>query len=161
MLIVNEGEGGSILHPLIYVVTKCLQSILTQVGGGMRNSLTQHCTYFFSPYHICDTHSVLLFPGHTSTMRKKTLTREDLFCEPNFDELREIALDPATGVQRRLNQGQLESILSEGEFEVDSREFPNQKHMWALSQFLIKGKNKSHETLLKDLARALHLLSEF
>ena len=93
-------------------------------------------------------------------MRKKTLTREDLFCEPNFDELRDIALDPVTGVQRRLNMDQLESILRQGEFEVDSREFPNQKHKWALSQFLIKGKHKSHQTLLKDLARALHLLSK-
>ena len=59
-------------------------------------------------------------------MRKKTLTREDLFCEPNFDELRDIAVDPSTGLQRLLSHQQLESVREEGEFEVDSREFPNQ-----------------------------------
>ena len=59
-------------------------------------------------------------------MRKKTLTREDLFCEPNFDELRDIAVDPSTGLQRLLSHEQLESVREEGEFEVDSREFPNQ-----------------------------------
>ena len=59
-------------------------------------------------------------------MRKKTLTREDLFCEPNFDELRDIAVDPSTGLQRLLSHEQLESVREEGEFEVDSREFANQ-----------------------------------
>ena len=45
-------------------------------------------------------------------------------------------------------------------FQVDSLEFPGQKHKWLLTQLLLKGKNKAHETLLDDLAKALYLLGE-
>ena len=76
-------------------------------------------------------------------MRKKTLTREDLFCEPNFDELRDIAVDPSTGLQRLLSHEQLESVREEGEFEVDSREFPNQVLPNNSFFFFLFGKNKS------------------
>ena len=34
----------------------------------------------------------------------------------------------------------------------------NQRHKWVVTQLLIKGSNKSHQTLLNDLARAAHLL---
>ena len=93
-------------------------------------------------------------------MRKKTLTREDLFCEPNFDELKEIAVDPATGQPWKLNEIQLGSVRESGEFDVDSKEFPNQKHRWILNQVLIKGSEKSYASLLSDLATALHLLGK-
>ena len=93
-------------------------------------------------------------------MRKKTLTREDLFVEPNFDELKEIAIDPSTGANWKLNRHQLQSIRVCGEFDVDSKEFPNQKHKWLLNRFLIKGTDKTHDSFLSDLAKALHLLSK-
>ena len=75
-------------------------------------------------------------------MRKKTLTREDLFCEPNFDELRDIAVDPSTGLQRLLSHQQLESVREEGEFEVDSREFPNQ--VYQITHFFFMFGKKNH-----------------
>lgn len=98
--------------------------------------------------------------GHTSTMRKKTLTRQELFCEPNFDELKAIALD-SHGRQKFLSGEQLESIRKTGEFEVDSLEFPSQKHKWLLNSILIKGHEKSYETFLEDITNALYLLGEF
>ena len=45
-------------------------------------------------------------------------------------------------------------------FQVDSLEFPGQKHKWLLTQLLLKGKNKAHETLLDDLAKSLYLLGK-
>lgn len=95
--------------------------------------------------------------GTSSSMRKKTLNMRDLFVEPNFDEMKAIALN-ARGELRKLSYQQLESIRHTGEFEVDSLEFPGQKHRWILTQLLIKGKTKSHSTLLDDLANALYLM---
>ena len=46
-------------------------------------------------------------------------------------------------------------------FQVDSLEFPGQKHKWLLTQLLLKGKNKAHETLLDDLAKSLYLLGRY
>ena len=46
------------------------------------------------------------------------------------------------------------------QFQVDSLEFPGQKHKWLLTQLLLKGKNKAHETLLDDLAKSLYLLGK-
>ena len=46
-------------------------------------------------------------------------------------------------------------------FQVDSLEFPGQKHKWLLTQLLLKGKNKAHETLLDDLAKSLYLLGKY
>ena len=44
------------------------------------------------------------------------------------------------------------------QFQVDSHEFPGQKHRWLLTQLLLKGQIKAHETLLDDLAKALYLI---
>ena len=58
------------------------------------------------------------FPiGITSTLRKKTIDRSDLFVEPNFDEVKSIAFN-SRGERRLLTQEQLESVKLTGEFEV-------------------------------------------
>lgn len=44
------------------------------------------------------------------------------------------------------------------EFEVDSINFPGQKHRWKLSQLLQKGTENSHDSLLNDLALALRFI---
>ena len=59
-----------------------------------------------------------MFPiGITSTLRKKTIDRSDLFVEPNFDEVKSIAFN-SRGERRLLTQEQLESVKLTGEFEV-------------------------------------------
>ena len=107
--------------------------------------------------------------------RKKTLKVGDLFIRPDFNETAEIAID-ADGRKKRLDIRQLESIRNTGEFEVkiafsiedaklnisflqvDSIQFPAQKHRWILSRLLMKGKRKSFATYQHDLAKALYCL---
>lgn len=55
--------------------------------------------------------------GITSTLRKKTIDRSDLFVEPNFDEVKSIAFN-SRGERRLLTKEQLESVKLTGEFEV-------------------------------------------
>ena len=55
--------------------------------------------------------------GITSTLRKKTIDRSDLFVEPNFDEVKSIAFN-SRGERRMLTKEQLESVKLTGEFEV-------------------------------------------
>lgn len=44
------------------------------------------------------------------------------------------------------------------EFEVESLNFPGQQHKWKLSQLLQKGTEKSHDSLLDDLALSLRFI---
>lgn len=44
------------------------------------------------------------------------------------------------------------------EFEVASLNFPGQHHKWRLSEFLQKGRERSRDTLLDDLAFGLRFL---
>lgn len=44
------------------------------------------------------------------------------------------------------------------EFVVSSLNFPGQSHKWQLSQFLQKGTERSHDTLLCDLALAARFI---
>ena len=60
---------------------------------------------------------VILILGITSTLRKKTIDRSDLFVEPNFDEVKSIAFN-SRGERRMLTKEQLESVKLTGEFEV-------------------------------------------
>ena len=60
----------------------------------------------------------LLLLGITSTLRKKTIDRSDLFVEPNFDEVKSIAFN-SRGERRLLTKEQLESVKLTGEFEVN------------------------------------------
>uniref|UniRef100_A0A6P7GE45 Uncharacterized protein LOC114337028 n=1 Tax=Diabrotica virgifera virgifera TaxID=50390 RepID=A0A6P7GE45_DIAVI len=62
------------------------------------------------------------------------------------------------GKPKRLNQEQLESIRLNGVFEVESLNFPGQKHKWKLSQLLQKGLLNSHDSLLNDLALAVRFI---
>lgn len=50
-------------------------------------------------------------------MRKKTLNLRDLFVEPNFDEMKDIAIN-SKGKLKKLTDQQLESVRHTGEFEV-------------------------------------------
>ena len=43
-------------------------------------------------------------------------------------------------------------------FQVDSLEFVGQKHKWLVTQLLIKGQSKTHETLLNNLASSIYLI---
>ena len=43
-------------------------------------------------------------------------------------------------------------------FQADSIGFAGQKHKWAVTQLLIKGNNKTHETMLNNLANSIYLL---
>ena len=43
-------------------------------------------------------------------------------------------------------------------FQADSIGFAGQKHKWAVTQLLIKGNSKTHETMLNNLADSIYLL---
>lgn len=60
--------------------------------------------------------------GSSATLRKKAISRTDLFIEPNFDEMRSIAFT-STGERKKLTKDQLESVRRSGEFEVRAQVF--------------------------------------
>lgn len=87
----------------------------------------------------------------------KVVNVKDLFVPPSFDELDAVAVD-SKGETKRLTRKQLDSLRERGEFEVASLNFPGQHHKWRLSDFLQKGRERSRETLLDDLATGLRFL---
>ncbi|KAB0793481.1 hypothetical protein PPYR_13101 [Photinus pyralis] len=87
----------------------------------------------------------------------RELYLRDLFVAPSFDELDAVAVD-SKGEPRKLTGKQLESIRERGQFEVESLNFPGQQHCWRLSQLLQKGTERSHASLLNDLALAVRFL---
>jgi hypothetical protein len=110
--------------------------------------------------------------------QKKTLRLEDLFIQPDFNEVKAIAVD-ANGDPRKLNGDQLASLRRTGEFavgvellpkpgilvgvfllllQVNSVQFPGQKHQWLVSSVLVKGKEKALKTFHCDLGRAAYLI---
>uniref|UniRef100_T1J1W8 Uncharacterized protein n=1 Tax=Strigamia maritima TaxID=126957 RepID=T1J1W8_STRMM len=89
--------------------------------------------------------------------RRKTINMRDLFIAPSFDELDAVAMD-TKGQTRKLTVKQLRSVEEEGEFDVDSMNFPGQVHRWRLSQLLQKGTRKAHETMLNDMAFAVRFI---
>ncbi|XP_057659864.1 uncharacterized protein LOC130896097 isoform X1 [Diorhabda carinulata] len=135
-----------------------------------------------SPVSHCDlfTTSQVSSDGSLGKLKSKYHLR-DLFIAPSFDELDAVAVDGKgeprrlTGKQleyirerglhkdkfgkpKRLKQEQLESIRLNGVFEVESLNFPGQKHKWKLSQFLQKGLLNSNDSLLNDLALAVRFI---
>ena len=82
--------------------------------------------YFFSNVQTLMCWSIVAFisctaftlSGITSTLRKKTIDRSDLFVEPNFDEVKSIAFN-LRGERKMLTKEQLDSVRLTGEFEVN------------------------------------------
>ncbi|XP_037293768.1 uncharacterized protein LOC115441541 isoform X2 [Manduca sexta] len=58
----------------------------------------------------------------------------------------------------KLNAKQLDSIREWGEFEVPSRHFPGQTHVWRVSGWLQRGRARAREELYRHVARAVALL---
>ncbi|KAI5698408.1 hypothetical protein M8J75_006341 [Diaphorina citri] len=122
--------------------------------------------------------------GNCTLARNKSarvINVKDLFVPPSFDELDAVAVDSKGEIKRltrkqldslrerglhmdkygkakKLDAIQLESIQCWGEFEVASLNFPGQHHKWRLSEFLQKGRERSRDTLLDDLAFGLRFL---
>ncbi|XP_050670639.1 uncharacterized protein LOC126969327 [Leptidea sinapis] len=59
---------------------------------------------------------------------------------------------------KRLNAKQLESIRQWGEFEVPSRHFPGQTHVWRVASWLQRGGQRARQELYEHVARAAALL---
>lgn len=70
---------------------------------------------------------------------------------PNFDD----ELERLSG--QRLSAQQLASVADSGKFEVDSEDFPAQPHVWETNHLIQKGRLPTFETLLDNLASAVHL----
>ena len=80
--------------------------------------------------------------------------------KPNFNELREVSQDDH-GRPRRLTFEQLDSVRARGEFDVRSKRFEGVSHKWLLTQILVKGTEKTRETMELGFAKALHFLGEY
>ncbi|SPP84378.1 uncharacterized protein LOC117586652 isoform X1 [Drosophila guanche] len=112
-----------------------------------------------------------------SSRKARPINLRDLFIAPPFDELDAVASDGSgeprrltsaqlktlreTGLQKdkygkpkKLTLEQLETIRKNGEFDVPSLHFPGQVHKWRLSQLLLKGRLRAHDSFLSDLALA-------
>ncbi|KPJ02598.1 hypothetical protein RR46_09801 [Papilio xuthus] len=59
---------------------------------------------------------------------------------------------------KKLSTKQLESIHEWGEFEVPSRHFPGQSHVWRVAGWLQRGRARAREELYCHVARAVALL---
>ncbi len=77
------------------------------------------------------------------------------FLAPLSENVAELA-----GERTRLSEEQLRQIWESGTFEVPSRVFPGQKHVWQLSVLLVKGRAPMREALFESWAAALGLLIE-
>lgn len=84
----------------------------------------------------------------------------DVFVRPNFDELRQVALEP-NGRPIPLNEEKLREIRARGEFHVASTNFPGQSHRWRLSVLLQQGSERGTKNLHRTLALALEFLIIF
>ncbi|XP_063709490.1 uncharacterized protein LOC134837994 isoform X3 [Culicoides brevitarsis] len=93
----------------------------------------------------------------TVSRKPRPINLRDLFIAPPFDELDAVATD-GTGEPRRLTNSQLRAVREKGEFDVPSLNFPGQVHRWRLSQILQKGTERTHDSLLSDLALAARFL---
>ncbi|KAK3091951.1 hypothetical protein FSP39_023952 [Pinctada imbricata] len=62
------------------------------------------------------------------------------------------------GGLKKLTEKQLQSVWDNGEFDVDSINFPGQYHRWRLTQLLQKGSKRARDTMLKDISLSLRLL---
>ncbi|XP_068631803.1 uncharacterized protein [Battus philenor] len=81
----------------------------------------------------------------------------DIIIAPPCDELDAAALD--AGVEPHpLSPKQLHAIREKGEFEVPSRHFPGQSHVWRVAGWLQRGRARAREELYCHVARAVALL---
>ncbi|CAG5051731.1 unnamed protein product [Parnassius apollo] len=81
----------------------------------------------------------------------------DIIIAPPCDELDAAALD--AGVEPHpLSPKQLHAIREKGEFEVPSRHFPGQSHVWRVSGWLQRGRARAREELYCHVARAVALV---
>ncbi|KAJ8727907.1 hypothetical protein PYW08_016292 [Mythimna loreyi] len=81
----------------------------------------------------------------------------DIIVAPPCDELDAAALD--AGVEPHpLSPKQLHAIREKGEFEVPSRHFPGQTHVWRVAGWLQRGRARAREELYCHVARALALI---
>lgn len=81
----------------------------------------------------------------------------DILIAPPCDELDAAALD--AGVEPHpLSPKQLHSIREKGEFEVPSRHFPGQTHLWRVAGWLQRGRVRAKEELYTHVARAASLV---
>ncbi|CAH0579011.1 unnamed protein product [Chrysodeixis includens] len=81
----------------------------------------------------------------------------DIIVPPPCDELDAAALD--AGVEPHpLSAKQLHAIREKGEFEVPSRHFPGQTHVWRVAGWLQRGRARAREELYRHVARALALI---
>ncbi|CAB3253888.1 unnamed protein product [Arctia plantaginis] len=81
----------------------------------------------------------------------------DIIVAPPCDELDAAALD--AGVEPHpLSPKQLHAIREKGEFEVPSRHFPGQTHVWRVAPWLQRGRVRAREELYCHVARALALI---
>ncbi|CAH2037993.1 unnamed protein product, partial [Iphiclides podalirius] len=81
----------------------------------------------------------------------------DIIIAPPCDELDAAALDAGVEPQP-LSPKQLHSIREKGEFEVPSRHFPGQCHVWRVAGWLQRGRARAREELYCHVARAVALL---
>nr|CAH7734906.1 unnamed protein product [Callosobruchus chinensis] len=111
-----------------------------------------------SPVSQCDSFNTSQVSSDGSLGRTKNKYHlRDLFIATSFDELDAVAVD-GKGEPRKLTNKQLEYIRERGYFEVESLNFPGQQHRWRLSQLLQKGIANTHNSLLNDLALAVHFV---
>ncbi|KAL0892744.1 hypothetical protein ABMA27_014454 [Loxostege sticticalis] len=81
----------------------------------------------------------------------------DIIIAPPCDELDAAALD--AGLEPHpLSPKQLHAIREKGEFEVPSRHFPGQTHVWRVAGWLQRGRARSREDLYCHVARAVALI---
>ncbi|XP_022314520.2 uncharacterized protein LOC111119021 isoform X2 [Crassostrea virginica] len=103
---------------------------------------------------------IVLPPSVTEILNDKDRQNQifkDLFKAPVFDELEEVGTTP-DGQLKNLSKKQLDDIWDNGEFDVDSVNFPGQVHKWRLTQLLQKGSQRAHNTMLDDAAISLRLM---
>ncbi|CAK1546956.1 unnamed protein product [Leptosia nina] len=81
----------------------------------------------------------------------------DIIVAPPCDEIDAAALD--AGIEPHpLSPKQLHSIKERGEFEVPSRHFPGQTHVWRVAGWLQRGRVRAREELYCHVARAVALI---
>ncbi|XP_049868761.1 uncharacterized protein LOC126368693 isoform X2 [Pectinophora gossypiella] len=81
----------------------------------------------------------------------------DIIVAPPCDELDAAALD--AGLEPHpLSPKQLHAIREKGEFEVPSRHFPGQTHVWRVAPWLQRGRERAREDLYCHVARATALV---
>lgn len=99
----------------------------------------------------------IVFPPSLTNLESNDDAKLSLFTLPVNDDLDEIASD-TSGKRKKLSKTQLESIKKQGNFEVESKNFPGMNHRWQLARWLQKGYENSNISLYSDLSNALRLI---